>query len=66
MLLGQKQNRTMRAEFFLDLWDEYFRRQDALRQFDTAVEWGRYAELFEYDAAPVVSALEACQHRLCR
>jgi NitT/TauT family transport system ATP-binding protein len=48
--LGQKQNHTMQADFFLDVWDEYFPHQDALRQFETAVEWGRYAELFEYDA----------------
>ncbi|MES1026576.1 AAA-associated domain-containing protein [Gloeocapsa sp. BRSZ] len=48
--LQEKQNASMRADFFLDLWDEYFPRSEAERQFATAVDWGRYAELFEYDA----------------
>ncbi len=49
-LLQSKRNRTMRADFFLDLWDEYFPREEAQRQLATAVDWGRYAELFEYDS----------------
>jgi len=48
--LNEKQSKSMRADFFLDLWDEYFPREDAQRQFATAVDWARYAELFEYDA----------------
>ncbi|MBV8172486.1 MAG: nitrate/sulfonate/bicarbonate ABC transporter ATP-binding protein [Candidatus Eremiobacteraeota bacterium] len=48
--LRERKNNTMRADFFLDLWDEYFPADDAQRQFATAIEWGRYAELFEYDA----------------
>jgi NitT/TauT family transport system ATP-binding protein len=48
--LEQKQSRAMPAGFFLDIWDEYFPQQDARRQFETAVDWGRYAELLEYDA----------------
>jgi NitT/TauT family transport system ATP-binding protein len=48
-LMG-KENRTMRGDFFLDLLDEYYPADEARRQFQTAVEWGRYAELFEYDA----------------
>jgi NitT/TauT family transport system ATP-binding protein len=48
--LGEKHDKTMRADFFLDLLDEYYPTQEAQRQFETAVEWGRYAELFEYDA----------------
>ncbi|RMD68327.1 MAG: ATP-binding cassette domain-containing protein [Cyanobacteria bacterium J149] len=48
--LKEKQNGSLRADFFLDLLDEYFPRQDAERQFSTAIDWGRYAELFEYDA----------------
>lgn len=38
------------ADFFLDLWDEYFPAEEAQRQLATAVDWGRYAELFEYDS----------------
>jgi NitT/TauT family transport system ATP-binding protein len=41
---------ALRADFFLDLWDEYFPAEEAQRQLATAVDWGRYAELFEYDS----------------
>jgi NitT/TauT family transport system ATP-binding protein len=48
--LQQKENGKMGADFFLDLLDEYYPADEARRQFETAVEWGRYAELYEYDA----------------
>ncbi|QZZ22536.1 nitrate/sulfonate/bicarbonate ABC transporter ATP-binding protein [Leptothermofonsia sichuanensis E412] len=48
--LREKRNQSMRADFFLDLLDEHFPHEEAERQFATAVDWGRYAELFEYDA----------------
>jgi NitT/TauT family transport system ATP-binding protein len=40
---------TLREEFFLDLLRRGFSAEDARRQLDVAVDWGRYAELFEYD-----------------
>jgi len=49
--LRGKRSGSMRADFFLDLWDEHFPHPEAERQFATAVDWGRYAELFEYDAS---------------
>ncbi len=49
--LREKHNGSMRADFFLDLLDEYYPRAEAERQFATAIDWGRYAELFEYDAS---------------
>lgn len=49
--LEEKGSRSMRADFFLDLWDEHFPHAEAERQFATAIDWGRYAELFEYDAS---------------
>ena len=49
--LHQKDNRDMRADFFLDILDEYYSANEAMRQFETAVDWGRYAELFEYEAS---------------
>ncbi len=49
--LREKRSGSMRADFFLDLLDEYFPHEEAERQFATAVDWGRYAELFEYDAS---------------
>ncbi|WP_445082644.1 ABC transporter ATP-binding protein [Candidatus Roseilinea sp. NK_OTU-006] len=47
--LQAKPNGSMRAGFFLDILDEHFPREEAQHQFETAVDWGRYAELFEYD-----------------
>jgi NitT/TauT family transport system ATP-binding protein len=49
--LEEKGSRSMRADFFLNLWDEHFPHAEAERQFATAIDWGRYAELFEYDAS---------------
>ncbi len=48
--LREKQKGGMRADFFLDILDEHYPYDEAQRQFATAVDWGRYAELFEYDA----------------
>jgi NitT/TauT family transport system ATP-binding protein len=49
--LKAKANRTMSAEFFQDLLDEHFSEDEARRQLETAIQWGRYAEVFDYDAA---------------
>jgi len=49
--LKAKANRTLSAEFFEDLLDEHFSQDEARRQLETAIQWGRYAELFDYDAA---------------
>jgi len=48
--LREKRSGSMPADFFLNLLDEHFPHAEAERQFATAVDWGRYAELFEYDA----------------
>jgi NitT/TauT family transport system ATP-binding protein len=48
--LASKENKTMKADFFLDVLDEHYPTEEAKLQFNTAIEWGRYAELFEYDA----------------
>ena len=37
-------------EFFIDILDEHFTEAEAQRQFETIILWGRYAQLFEYDA----------------
>jgi NitT/TauT family transport system ATP-binding protein len=49
--LKAKSNRQLSAEFFEDLLDEHFSEDEARRQLETAIQWGRYAELFDYDAA---------------
>ena len=48
--LQEKENGVMRSEFFLGIWDDYMPLQEAERQLATAVDWGRYGELFEFDA----------------
>jgi NitT/TauT family transport system ATP-binding protein len=48
--LATKANKSMRSDFFLDVLEEHYPAPEAQLQFDTAVDWGRYAELFEYDA----------------
>lgn len=50
-VLRAKSNRTLNDEFFIDLLDEHFSSDEAKRQLETAIQWGRYAELFDYDAA---------------
>ena len=48
--LKAKSDGTMLLDFFHDLLDEHFSDDEVRRQLDTAIQWGRYAELFEYDA----------------
>jgi NitT/TauT family transport system ATP-binding protein len=49
--LKAKSNRTLSDEFFHDLLDEHFGEEESRRQLETAIQWGRYAEIFDYDAA---------------
>jgi NitT/TauT family transport system ATP-binding protein len=49
--LKAKSNRTLNDEFFRDLLDEHFGEDESRRQLETAIQWGRYAEIFDYDAA---------------
>ncbi|MDR3741289.1 MAG: nitrate/sulfonate/bicarbonate ABC transporter ATP-binding protein [Terracidiphilus sp.] len=49
--LESKSDHTVGEEFFLDMLDEQFSDDESLRQMETAVTWGRYAELFDFDAA---------------
>ena len=41
---------TLREGLFLDLLRRGFTDEEARQQLDIAVDWGRYGELFEYDA----------------
>jgi NitT/TauT family transport system ATP-binding protein len=50
-MLKEKPSASMRSGFILDILDEYYPLEEAQRQFETVVDWGRYAELFEYDAS---------------
>ncbi|MCW2721471.1 nitrate/sulfonate/bicarbonate ABC transporter ATP-binding protein [Pseudonocardia sp.] len=47
--LASSSNGNLRAGFFLDLLRRGFSAPDARQQLDTAIDWARYAELFDYD-----------------
>jgi len=49
--LQSKSDHTIPEEFFLDMLEEQFSEEESQRQMETAVAWGRYAELFDFDAA---------------
>jgi NitT/TauT family transport system ATP-binding protein len=49
--LKAKSNHTLSAEFFQDLLDEHFSEDESKRQLETAIQWGRYAEIFDFDSA---------------
>jgi NitT/TauT family transport system ATP-binding protein len=49
--LHAKRDHAIGEEFFRDILDEHFSADEVERQFDTALNWGRYAEIFNYDSA---------------
>ena len=40
----------MSLEFFRDILDEHFPENEVQGQLDTALNWGRYADIFTYDS----------------
>jgi NitT/TauT family transport system ATP-binding protein len=48
--LRAKADRALPDDFFEDILEEHFSEAEARRQLETAIQWGRYAELFDYDA----------------
>jgi NitT/TauT family transport system ATP-binding protein len=48
-ILKRKSDHSIQDEFFHDILDEHFAEDEVLRQFETAMNWGRYAEIFDYD-----------------
>jgi NitT/TauT family transport system ATP-binding protein len=48
-ILHAKTDRSISEEFFYDILDEHFSQDEVERQFDTAMNWGRYAEIFDFD-----------------
>ena len=48
--LAATEDHTLRAGFFLDLLRRGFSATEARSQLDTAIDWGRYAELYDYDS----------------
>jgi NitT/TauT family transport system ATP-binding protein len=48
-ILRRKSDHSIADEFFHDILDEHFAEDEVQRQFETAMNWGRYAEIFDYD-----------------
>ena len=48
-ILKRKNDHAIADEFFHDILDEHFAEEEVQRQFETAMNWGRYAEIFDYD-----------------
>ena len=48
--LHAKRDHAIGEEFFRDILDEHFSSDEVERQFDTALNWGRYGEIFDYDS----------------
>jgi hypothetical protein len=47
--LESKSDHVMPLEFFHDILDEHFTESEVEKQLETALNWGRYAEIFSYD-----------------
>jgi NitT/TauT family transport system ATP-binding protein len=50
-VLESKKDHAIPLEFFRDILDEHFSRDETQREIDTALDWGRYADIFEYDSS---------------
>jgi NitT/TauT family transport system ATP-binding protein len=48
--LQARADHTLPDGVFEDMLEEYFSEEEAKRQLETAIRWGRYAELFDHDA----------------
>jgi len=49
-VLQSKSDHAMPLEFFRDILDEHYARDETQLQIETALDWGRYADIFEYDS----------------
>lgn len=48
-LLQAKRNQRIPEELVLDILESHFSPEEAERQLKTAIDWGRYAEIYSYD-----------------
>jgi NitT/TauT family transport system ATP-binding protein len=48
--LATTADHTLRIGFFIDILRRDFSLGEAHSQLDTAIDWGRYAELYDYDS----------------
>ncbi|MFJ2579359.1 nitrate/sulfonate/bicarbonate ABC transporter ATP-binding protein [Kitasatospora aureofaciens] len=56
--LAATEDHKLREDLFLDLLRAGYDADDARRQLETAIDWGRYGELYDYDADDAVFHLE--------
>jgi NitT/TauT family transport system ATP-binding protein len=48
--LANKSDHAMPLEFFRDILQEHFSDDEVQRQIETALNWGRYGDIFTYDS----------------
>ncbi|MGE5658619.1 MAG: nitrate/sulfonate/bicarbonate ABC transporter ATP-binding protein [Actinomycetota bacterium] len=48
-MLHAKRNQRISEDLILEILEAHFSPQEAMRQLQTAIDWGRYAELYSYD-----------------
>jgi NitT/TauT family transport system ATP-binding protein len=48
--LAGKSDHAMPLDFFRDILEEHFPATEVQRQIDTALNWGRYGDVFRYDS----------------
>jgi NitT/TauT family transport system ATP-binding protein len=48
-LLQAKRNQRIPEELVLDILESHYSPEEAERQLKTAIDWGRYAEIYSYD-----------------
>lgn len=48
-VLSSTAKRRMSEDFFIEILENHFTTDEAWNQLETAIDWGRYAELFAYD-----------------
>jgi NitT/TauT family transport system ATP-binding protein len=70
--LGSKRDHSMPLEFFRDLLRQHFSDAEVQRQIDTALNWGRYADILTYhsesdqlslfEPSPVDAVAEVHEH----
>jgi NitT/TauT family transport system ATP-binding protein len=60
--LESRSDHAMPLEFFHDILDEHLTEKEVEKQLDTALNWGRYAEIFSYDPESDTLRLHAASH----
>ena len=60
--LASKSDGTMPLEFFRDILDEHFSEDETQKQVETALNWGRYGEIFSYDSESDKLSLHRLEH----